>query len=105
MTAACGASMAMLFSAVYDKDNWDLVQIAFAGIVGDKQHQRGLEGINGHLFNEGNKRGHVTRAEGHLIPPGPLMSSLFLSVDPYIRGVSGNAEGVSALLGDAVREL
>jgi len=101
MTAACGASMALLFSVEFDKNNWDLVQTAFAGIVGDKQHQKGLEGINKYLFAEGNKKGYVTKAEGQLIPSGPLMSSLFLSVDPYIRGVSGNADGVAELLGDA----
>ncbi|MDR0790927.1 MAG: DHH family phosphoesterase [Methanomassiliicoccaceae archaeon] len=101
MTAGCGASMAMLFSVTFDPGNWDLVQIAFAGIVGDKQHLKGLEGINRYLFSEGSKRGFVSRVEGQLVPPGDLISSLFLSVDPYVRGVSGNAGGVSALLADA----
>ena len=101
MTDGCGASMAMLFSVAYDQNNWDLVQIAFAGIIGDRQHQKGLTGINEYLFTEGKKRGYVTMADGSLIPPGPLMSSLFLTIDPYIRGVSGSADGVTALLEDA----
>ncbi|MDR0198353.1 MAG: DHH family phosphoesterase, partial [Methanomassiliicoccaceae archaeon] len=29
----CGASVAMLFSVAVDSGNWDLVQVAFAGIV------------------------------------------------------------------------
>jgi RecJ-like exonuclease len=93
--------MAMLFSVCFDKENWDLVQIAFAGITGDKQHQKGLHGINAYLFGEGNKRGYITKADGQLIPSGYLMDSLFLSLDPYIRGVSGDTEGVAALLADA----
>ncbi|MCL1904942.1 MAG: DHH family phosphoesterase [Methanomassiliicoccaceae archaeon] len=101
MSGGCGASMAMLFSVAFDNNNWDLVQVAFAGIVGDKQHLKGLTGVNPYLFAEGNKRGYVTKEEGSLIPPGELMRSLFLSSEPYVRGVSGNAEGVAALLKDA----
>ncbi|MCL2785904.1 MAG: DHH family phosphoesterase [Methanomassiliicoccaceae archaeon] len=101
MTEGCGASVAMLFSARFDEDNWDLVQTAFAGIVGDKQHLKGLGRINEYLFTEGNRRRYVTMTDGSLIPPGHLISSLFLSSDPYIRGVSGDADGVTAILGDA----
>jgi len=101
MSEGCGASVSLLFSVKYDENNWDLVKIAFAGIIGDKQHQKGLSGINGYLFGEGNRRGHITGAGGSLIPSGRLMSSLFLSVDPYIRGVSGDADGVGILLKDA----
>ncbi|MCL2142856.1 MAG: DHH family phosphoesterase [Methanomassiliicoccaceae archaeon] len=97
----CGASVAMLFSVSVDQNNWDLVQIAFAGIVGDKQHLKGLSGVNEYLFSEGKRRGHITTAEGSLIPDGPLISSLYVSAEPYIRGVSGSADGVSSLLKDA----
>jgi len=101
MTEGCGASVAMLFSVNFNDKNWDLVQIAFAGMTGDKQHQNGLGRVNEYLFREGNKRGFVTVTEGSLIPSGHLNSSLFLSVEPYISGISGNEEGVRALLNDA----
>ncbi|MDR0334456.1 MAG: DHH family phosphoesterase [Methanomassiliicoccaceae archaeon] len=97
----CGASVAMLFSVAVNSDNWDLVQVAFAGIVGDKQHLKGLTGINEYLFAEGKRRGYIKCADGSLIPPGPLMSSLYRSTEPYMRGVSGNVDGVAALLRDA----
>jgi len=97
----CGASVSMLFSIAVNSDNWDLVQIAFAGIVGDKQHLKGLTGINEHLFAEAKRRGYVTCADGSLIPRGDLMSSLYRSTEPYIRGVSGDVDGVAALLKDA----
>jgi RecJ-like exonuclease len=97
----CGASVSMLFSISVDQENWDLVQIAFAGIVGDKQHLKGLTDVNEYLFGEGRRRGYIACIDGSLIPHGPLMSTLYRSVEPYIRGVSGCAEGVAALLNDA----
>lgn len=101
MTAGCGATMAFLFSLQFGEQNWDLVQIAFAGIAGDRQHINGLLGLNEHLLTEGVKRGFVIVSEGSLIPPGHLSKTLYLSTDPYIRGVSGNQKGVSDLLNEA----
>jgi len=100
MSSGCGASMAMLFALQIDEKNWDMVHVAFAGMVGDKQ-QGSLTGINRYLFNEGVKRGYITKEDGSLIPSGELMRSLYHSTEPYIRGVSGNADGVAALLTSA----
>ncbi len=101
MTSGCGATMCLLFAVALDERNWDLVQVAFAGIAGDRQHIDGLSGLNAHLLEEAEGRGFVTRVPGSLIPSGDLMTRLFLCTDPYIRGVSGSAEGVAALLRDA----
>ncbi len=101
MTSGCGATMSLLFSVTADEKNWDLVQAAFAGIVGDRQHINGLSGLNAYLLEEGIGRGYITREPGSLIPSGTLSSSLYLTTDPYIRGVSGNREGVDSLLKDA----
>ena len=73
----CGATMAFLFGITVDENNWDLVQIAFAGITGDKQHIKGITGLNEYLLAEGTKRGYITTSEGSLIPPGPISRSLF----------------------------
>ena len=100
MSSGCGASMAMLFALQIDEKNWDIVHVAFAGMVGDKQHGN-LTGINRYLFDEGVKRGYVAKEDGSLIPPGELMRSLYRSTEPYIRGVSGNADGVASLLSSA----
>ncbi|MDR0335397.1 MAG: DHH family phosphoesterase [Methanomassiliicoccaceae archaeon] len=97
----CGASVSFLFAIAVNERNWDLVQVAFAGIVGDKQHLKGFTGINEYLFAEGRRKGFIATKEGSLIPEGELVSSLYRSTEPYIRGVSGNAEGVAALLRDA----
>lgn len=101
MTSGCGATMCLLFAVALDEANWDLVQVAFAGIAGDRQHINGLSGLNTYLLEEGAKRGYVERTPGSLIPSGNLMTRLFLCTDPYIRGVSGSVEGVAKLLEDA----
>jgi len=101
MTSGCGATMALLFAVTVNEKNWDLVQVAFAGIAGDRQHINGLSGLNVHLLEEGKKRGFIEEMPGSLIPAGHLQTQLFLTTDPYIRGISGNEEGVSKLLSDA----
>ena len=101
MTSGCGATMALLFAVTMNESNWDLVQVAFAGIAGDRQHINGLSGLNTYLLSEGKRRGFIEEMPGSLIPSGKLETQLFLSTDPYIRGVSGVEEGVKKLLDDA----
>ena len=101
MVAGCGATMCLLFAVALNERNWDLVQVAFAGIAGDRQHINGLSGLNEYLLSEGTKRGHIERIPGSLIPSGNLMTQLYLDTDPYIRGVSGSVEGVAQILNDA----
>ncbi len=101
MTSGCGATMALLFAVTMNESNWDLVQVAFAGIAGDRQHIKGLSGLNTYLLEEGKKRGYIEEMPGSLIPSGDLVTQLYLATDPYIRGVSGNEAGVAKLLDDA----
>lgn len=98
MSFGCGATMACLFAIEMDEKNWDLVQIAFAGIYGDKQI---IDGLNGYLLDGAVERGYIKTEKGSIVPYGKLTEKLFLAAEPYIRGVSGNAEGVAALLTEA----
>ena len=98
MSFGCGSTMACLFAIEMDEQNWDLVQIAFAGIYGDKQI---IDGLNGYLLDEAVKRGYIKTEKGSVVPYGKLTEELFLATEPYIRGTSGNAEGVAALLTEA----
>lgn len=100
-SGACGATMAFLFAITVDSGNWDLVQIAFGGITGDKQHLHGLSGFNTYLLEEGVKKGFITVSEGSLIPPGQIYKSLCEGTEPYIRGVAGNHDATMKLLHDA----
>jgi len=97
-TECCGSSLSYLLAMELNSNNTDLVQIALAGMVGDKQHLRGMKGINKKILDDGVKNGHVKITEGSLIPSGNLNRELFLSSEPYISGVSGNSKGVSGLL-------
>ena len=100
MTECCGASLAFLFSAAMSENSWDLSQIAFAGIAGDRQ-LADVNGINSFILDGAVKRGFVSVANGSLIPSGPLSKELYLTTDPYISGVSGNAAGVTELMNAA----
>jgi single-stranded-DNA-specific exonuclease len=101
MTSGCGATMALLFAVTLDENNWDLVQLAFAGMSGDRQTINGLSGLNVNLLEGAAEGRFVTETKGSLVPTGRLTDELFLTVEPYIRGVSGDAEGVAKLLSDA----
>lgn len=101
MTSGCGATMAFLFAVTLDEGNWDLAPLAIAGIVGDRQHLNGMSGFNTFVLDGAIERGLVRPMPGSLIPAGRIFDELLVSTDPYIRGVSGDRKGVSALLMDA----
>ncbi len=100
-TSACAASVAMMLSVMVSDKNWDLLPIAFGGIVGDRQTIRGLLGLNKYLGQHGLERGILDVRKGSLIPSGALKESLLNSTDPFISGVSGDPDGVSRLLTEA----
>ncbi len=101
MVSASASAMCMLLAAEVNEANWSLLPIAFAGIVGDRQHIKGLSGINAYLYQEGVSRKIVEVKAGAILPEGPLASSLLLSIEPYVLGVSGNEAGVAELLSKA----
>ncbi len=101
MTSACAGSLSLMLAVEMDPANWDLVQVAFAGIAGDRQHINGPTGVNAHLLAEGVARGHIQEGAGSLVPAGELRSALYHSTDPYIAGVSGRPEEVDAFLNGA----
>ena len=101
MTSACAGSMSMLFSLTVDEKNWDLLPVAFAGMVGDRQHIRGLKGVNKYLLDGGVSRGMLQVRPGSLVPPGRLLEGLMDCIDPYLIGITGDAEGAKALLTEA----
>jgi len=98
---ACGSTLSMLLAVTVDEGNWDMMPLAFAGMVGDRQHLQGLTGVNAHLFAGGSKRGLVHERKGSLLLPGPIGESLMRSAHPFIRGVSGDEQGIALLLQEA----
>jgi len=100
MTDGCGATVSLLFAVTMNEGNWDLVQLAFAGIAGDQQEKNGVTGLNVHLLNEGVRRGHIEVIKGSPLPAGDIGRELFLSTYPYISGISGNHDGIGRLMKD-----
>ena len=100
MTSGCGATMAFLFAVTLDERNWDLAPVAFAGMIGDRQHLKGMTGLNEYVFENAKARGLVQDVPGSFIPFGDLSTELFTCIDPYICGVTGNPEGIVALFDD-----
>ncbi len=98
MTAASASSLCMLFALEMSEDNWPLLPIAFAGIAGDRQHIRELEGINDYLFQNGKQKGLVSLRKGSLLPDGKLGQGLISRIEPYIVGVNGDKGGAEELL-------
>jgi len=98
---ACASTLSMLLAVTVDENNWDLLPMAFAGMVGDRQHLQGLSGVNAHLYNEGGKRNLVQEKKGWLLPPGPVGDGLMRTTHPFIRGVSGDLQGIERLLQEA----
>ena len=101
MTDSCGAAVSFLFSITMNEKNWDLSQITFAGITGDRQHIN-LGMINRFILENAVKKNYIKLTSGSLIPLGNLYEELYLTTDPYISGVSGDAEGVADMM-DAVK--
>lgn len=101
MTSGCGASMSFLFAITLDEKNWDLAPLAIIGMVGDRQHLNGMSGINTYIFAEASKRGMVETMQGSLIPYGNISTELFMSTEPFIKGVSGDSEGTRKFLEQA----
>lgn len=101
MTECCGSSLAALFAVELNDVNWDLSQIALAGVAGDRQLINGALGVNAYILKNAVDLDHVVVTEGSLIPAGPLSRELFLTTDPYISGVSGSTGGVTSLLIDS----
>jgi single-stranded-DNA-specific exonuclease len=101
MTSGCAGAMCMMFALAVDEANLDLLPIAFAGIVGDRQHIRGLSGVNKYLLERGMARKVVEVRLGSLLPEGRLADELADCADPYIIGVSGDKQGAMDLIREA----
>ena len=101
MTGCSASALCMLLASKMSEINWHLLPIAFGGIVGDRQHIRGLSGVNEYLLQEGIERKVVEVQHGSILPGGILKDMLFSSIDPYIIGVSGNEDGAKTLLSEA----
>lgn len=92
------SGLTYLFAQVLG-DNMDLVKFAVAGMIGDKQHVGGFRDPNRSIVDSAVKGGHLIPHDRSFIPSGDPRLSLYECINPFIVGISGNAEGVESLLG------
>lgn len=100
-SAGCGATLAFLFAITLDSNNWDLAPLAVTGMVGDRQHIKGMSGLNAPIVDEAVKRNLVQILPGSLIPVGNLSTELYMCTDPFVKGISGDSNGTAAFLKEA----
>ena len=98
-----GAGATYLIAKFLSPFNYDLIQLAIVGAVGDLQDSKEckLIGLNRYLVDEGIKLGFL-KSERDLRFFGkqtrPVFKMLEYNYDPYIPGVSGNERGAIGLM-------
>ncbi len=95
---ACGSTTSLLFSLSMDDANLDLAGIALVGCIADRQHLGGFKGINALLFEAALEGGKLEAEKGLSLADLPLEDSLYYSVGPYFRSLSGRRKDVNRFL-------
>ena len=101
---ACSSTMAYFFARTLDPANRDLAPLAVIGAVADRQDggsARSLTGLNQEALNDTQSGRAVTVTEDLLFTgreTRPIHESVALTTPPFIRGVTGNRDGVLAAL-------
>jgi RecJ-like exonuclease len=94
---ACGATLCYSFAQMLNKNNTDLVSLALAGAIGDKQHIGGMKGFNKKILNQALKDGFIKEKTRIKLHSNLLFDAIFFSIDPYYPGLSGNKDEVEQL--------
>ena len=76
-------------------DNRDLAGLAVTGFVGDGQE---LAGKNLEIFNEAVAERIITPGRGLHLPGRDAPERLYMSINPYLPGISGNQPVVESIL-------
>lgn len=95
---ACGATLSYRVATAIDPENEDLVSLAIAGAMGDKQYIGGVSGFNKAILENAIKKGFLKEKIEIKLNGGTLFDALYYSVDPYYSGISGNKEKIRELL-------
>lgn len=96
---ASAATLAFILSLAVDEKNWDLVDLAFAGALGDKQHLEGLKGLNADLISLAEKKDLIKSERGLALFGKNLLEGITNSINPFIKDLSGKPEAVMEFLG------
>lgn len=94
----CGASTSFLFALALDTRNFDLVALAVAGAIGDRQHVGGFRGALRRIVEAGEKAGHFQVVKGLNLDGEDVLDALVRSNDPFLPGITGDEAQARRLL-------
>lgn len=97
-TELCGASTSFLFAIALSPANWDLVPLAIAGAIGDRQHVGGFKGAARRLVDAADRGGFVRVRRGLNLDGANVIEALVGSNDPFLPGITGDEAAARALL-------
>lgn len=92
------ASLAFLLSISITPKNWDLIYLALAGAIGDKQNKNGFSGVNKIILKTALEHGLITEKVEFKPRGKTILEALERSTDPYFVGLSNNKSAVNKLL-------
>jgi len=95
---ACGATLSYFLAKTIDSNNSDLISLAVAGLMGDKQYIGGIRGFNKSIIEEALLNNLLTEKNDIKLYGKTLYEALYFSVDPYYSGISGDKEKIDDLL-------
>lgn len=98
--AACSATVAYSVARAMDENAIFRFGTCLAGIIADRQHRGGLQGLNHRYLQEAERRGIVRVRRGIALPPGPVGSALADAVEPFWRGLTGHPDPAGRLVRD-----
>ncbi len=95
---ASGASIAYAVARELDEENIDLSSLAIAGATGDKQYINGFSGYNLTIIDEAIKHSIITPKQAIKLTGETIADSLFYSIEPFYKGLSGNKDAITSFL-------
>jgi len=95
---ACGATLCFSFAKTLNAKNKDMVSLALAGAIGDKQHIGGIKGFNKEILENALQDGFIKERTGVKLYGGSFFDALYFSIDPYYPGLSGNKDEIERVL-------
>jgi len=94
---ACGSTLSYSVAKALDSKNIDLVPLAVAGVIGDKQHIGDIRGYNKTVLEEALTNDLLKESIEIKLYGDTLFDALYYSIDPYYTGLSGNENGIKEL--------
>jgi len=98
MRELCASTLTWLYTVFLDPTNWDNAPWGLSGAISDRQHVGGFHGLNELLVAEAVRRSLLVRRPGVALFGPTVGDALVGSIDPFVRGLSGQKEAVDAFL-------